>query len=98
VAGEKISALEIENRMSEHPQLGCGGGGHAESGPRERICAYVTLKPGAKLSGNEIITFLKDKGASVQQLLREQNSLKNSRQQRSARSTRKRSEKTSEAA
>ena len=34
----------------------------------ERICAYVTLMPGARLSSEEIIAFLKDKGASVQQL------------------------------
>jgi 2,3-dihydroxybenzoate-AMP ligase len=67
--GEKISALEIENRMSEHPAIsGVAVVGMHDPVLGERICAYVTLIPGAKLSGNEIITFLKGKGASVQQL------------------------------
>ena len=67
--GEKISALEIENRMSEHPAIqGVAVVGMPDSVLGERICAYVTLVPGAKISGDAIITFLKDNGASVQQL------------------------------
>ena len=34
----------------------------------ERICAYVKTKPGAGLKFEEIVAFLKSKGASVQQL------------------------------
>jgi acyl-CoA synthetase (AMP-forming)/AMP-acid ligase II len=34
----------------------------------ERVCAYIQPKPGAKLSFNEIISFLKDRKASVLQL------------------------------
>ena len=67
--GEKISALEIENRMSEHPAIqGVAVVGMPDPVLGERICAYVTLTPGARLSSDEIIAFLKDKGASVQQL------------------------------
>ena len=67
--GEKISALDIENRMSEHPAIrGVAVVGMPDPVLGERICAYVTLMPGARLSSAEIIAFLKDKGASVQQL------------------------------
>jgi non-ribosomal peptide synthetase component E (peptide arylation enzyme) len=67
--GEKISALDIENRMSEHPLIrGVAVVGMPDPVLGERICAYVNLMPGAKLSSAEIIAFLKDKGASVQQL------------------------------
>jgi 2,3-dihydroxybenzoate-AMP ligase len=67
--GEKISALEIENRMSEHPAIqGVAVVGMPDPVLGERICAYVTLIPGAKISGEAIIAFLKDNGASVQQL------------------------------
>ena len=34
----------------------------------ERVCAYIQPKPGTKLSFDSIISFLKDKGASVLQL------------------------------
>ena len=34
----------------------------------ERICAYVRLKADAKLTLEEIISFLRGKGASLQQL------------------------------
>ena len=67
--GEKISALEIENRMSEHSAIqGVAVVGMPDPVLGERICAYVTLMPGVRLSSEEIIAFLKDKGASVQQL------------------------------
>jgi 2,3-dihydroxybenzoate-AMP ligase len=67
--GEKISALDIENRMSEHPAIrDVAVVGMPDLVLGERICAYVILMPGARLSSDEIIAFLKDKGASVQQL------------------------------
>jgi non-ribosomal peptide synthetase component E (peptide arylation enzyme) len=34
----------------------------------ERTCAYVTAKPGAKVTLEEIVSYLKAKGASVLQL------------------------------
>jgi non-ribosomal peptide synthetase component E (peptide arylation enzyme) len=67
--GEKISALEIENRMSEHSAIqGVAVVGMPDPVLGERICAYVSLVPGARISGDAIITFLKDNGSSVQQL------------------------------
>lgn len=67
--GEKISAVEIENLMSEHPWIqSVAVVGMPDKVLGERICAYVQLVPGAKLSFEEIITYLKNKGASVLQL------------------------------
>jgi 2,3-dihydroxybenzoate-AMP ligase len=67
--GEKISASEIENLMSAHPDINeTAVVGMPDKILGERICAYVTLRPGAILSFEEIIGFLKGKGASVQQL------------------------------
>lgn len=67
--GEKISALEIEHRLSAHPQIQeTAVVGMPDQVLGERICAYVVLRPGAKATFEEIITFLKANGASVQQL------------------------------
>jgi 2,3-dihydroxybenzoate-AMP ligase len=67
--GEKISAIEIENLMSTHPGIGTMAViGMPDHVLGERICAYVTRKPGIRLTFEEIIAFLKGKGASVQQL------------------------------
>jgi 2,3-dihydroxybenzoate-AMP ligase/mycobactin salicyl-AMP ligase len=67
--GEKISALEIENLMSANPDIReAAVVGMPDKILGERICAYVTLKPGVTLTFEEIIAFLKEKGASVQQL------------------------------
>jgi 2,3-dihydroxybenzoate-AMP ligase len=67
--GEKISAIEIENLMSTHPGIGATAViGMPDHVLGERICAYVTLKPGTRLTFEEIVVFLKGKGASVQQL------------------------------
>jgi 2,3-dihydroxybenzoate-AMP ligase len=67
--GEKISALEIENRMSEHPAVRevavVGMPDHVFG---ERICAYVALRPGSLVTFEEMVRFLREKGASVQQL------------------------------
>jgi non-ribosomal peptide synthetase component E (peptide arylation enzyme) len=57
--GEKISALDIENRLTAHPPDAVLG---------ERICAYVRVKANGAISFEEIIAFLKSGGASVQQL------------------------------
>lgn len=67
--GEKISALEIEHRLSAHPQIHeAAVVGMPDQVLGERICAYVVLNPGAKPSLEEIVAFLKANGASVQQL------------------------------
>jgi non-ribosomal peptide synthetase component E (peptide arylation enzyme) len=67
--GEKISALEIESLVSTHPGISeTAVIGMPDEVLGERICAYVALKPGTRLTFEEIITFLKGKGASVQQL------------------------------
>ncbi|OGP53893.1 MAG: hypothetical protein A2Y65_01575 [Deltaproteobacteria bacterium RBG_13_52_11] len=67
--GEKISAIDIENLMSTHPGISeTSVIGMPDEVLGERICAYVTLKPGIRLTFKEIIAFLKGKGASVQQL------------------------------
>jgi 2,3-dihydroxybenzoate-AMP ligase len=67
--GEKISALEIENRLSAHPAVReVAVVGMPDKVLGERICAYVTLTPGQRLTFAEAISFLKDRGASLQQL------------------------------
>jgi len=67
--GEKISALDIENRMAAHPGIEEAAViGMPDAVLGERICAYVKLKPGIGLTFEEIIAFLKSQGASVQQL------------------------------
>lgn len=69
--GEKISALEIEHRLSAHPQIHeAAVVGMPDQVLGERICAYVVLKPGVVQppTFDEIVAFLKANGASVQQL------------------------------
>jgi non-ribosomal peptide synthetase component E (peptide arylation enzyme) len=67
--GEKISALDIENRLCEHQGIDESAViGMPDPVLGERICAYVRLKPGVTLTFEEIIAFLKGRGASVQQL------------------------------
>jgi 2,3-dihydroxybenzoate-AMP ligase len=67
--GEKISALEIENRMAAHPGIAESAVvGMPDRVLGERICAYVKLAPDFILTFEEIVSFLKQRGASVQQL------------------------------
>lgn len=67
--GEKISALEIEHRLSAHPQIHeAAVVGMPDPVLGERICAYVVTKQGIHPTFEEIISFLKANGASVQQL------------------------------
>lgn len=67
--GESISATEIENLIVGHPQVAFVA---VISMPDpvlgERVCAYIQPKPGARLSFEEIISYLKRKKASVLQL------------------------------
>ena len=67
--GEKISAVAIENFMSEHSAIqSVAVIGMPDKVLGERICAYVQLKTGKNVTFEEMITFLKSKGASVLQL------------------------------
>ena len=66
--GENISPIEIEGLIITHPdvvQVSVVAMPDPVLG--ERACAYIQLKPGAKLSFEDIISFLKSKGASVLQ-------------------------------
>ncbi len=67
--GESISAAEIEELISDHPDVVLVAViPMPDPDMGERVCAYIQPKPGAKLSFNEIISFLKDRKASVLQL------------------------------
>lgn len=67
--GETLSAIGIERLISSHPavaDVAVIGMPDRELG--ERICAYVRLKDGARLSFEELVAYLKGIGASVLQL------------------------------
>ena len=67
--GESISATEIERLISRHPDVAAVAVipmPDPEMG--ERVCAYVQPKPGAQLTFDAIISFLRGEKASVLQL------------------------------
>ena len=67
--GEKISAVEIENLLSGHPDIESAAViGMPDRVLGERICAYVQRKAGASATFDETIAFLKARGASMLQL------------------------------
>jgi 2,3-dihydroxybenzoate-AMP ligase len=67
--GENISAVEIENLISVHPDIqDVAVVGMPDKILGERTCAYIIPKPGKKPTLQEIVSFLKGKGASVLQL------------------------------
>ncbi|MEW6664526.1 MAG: AMP-binding protein [Thermodesulfobacteriota bacterium] len=67
--GENISAVEIESMMSGYPGLADSAVvGMPDKILGERICAYVVPQPGAEVTHEGIVTYLKGKGASVLQL------------------------------
>jgi len=64
--GESISAVEVEKLISDHPDVvlvAVVPMPDPEMG--ERICAYIQPRPGARLHFNDILSFLKDRKASV---------------------------------
>jgi len=66
--GESIFAPEIENLIGDHPDVAVVaviGVPDPEMG--ERVCAVIQTKAGAQLSLDEVIAFLKSRGASVLQ-------------------------------
>lgn len=67
--GESISAAEIEKLISEHPDVALVAViPMPDPDMGERVCAYIRPKTGTKLSFNSVISFLKDRKASVLQL------------------------------
>jgi fatty-acyl-CoA synthase len=59
--GENISSLEVEEALYKHPAV-MEAAVVAKPDPRwgETPCAFVTLKPGARASADEIVAFLRD--------------------------------------
>ncbi len=67
--GETISAGGIEKLVCSHPAVAQAAViGMPDKALGERICAYIQLKPGAKLTQEELSAHLKGAGASVMQL------------------------------
>ncbi len=67
--GESISATEIERLISEHPQVAAVAViPMPDPDLGERACAYIEPAQEARLSFQEIISFLKSRKASVLQL------------------------------
>ena len=67
--GESISATEIEALIVTHPNISdVAVVGMPDKELGERICAYVQVSSGSKIEANEIVSFLKNKGASILQL------------------------------
>jgi 2,3-dihydroxybenzoate-AMP ligase/mycobactin salicyl-AMP ligase len=64
--GESISAVEIEKLIADHPDVALVAVvpmPDLEMG--ERICAYIQPRPGARLDFKDVLSFLKDRKASV---------------------------------
>jgi 2,3-dihydroxybenzoate-AMP ligase/mycobactin salicyl-AMP ligase len=67
--GETLSAIGIERLISSHPAVAdVAVIGMPDKALGERICAYVQLKEGTRLSLEELVAYLKGIGASVLQL------------------------------
>jgi non-ribosomal peptide synthetase component E (peptide arylation enzyme) len=68
-AGESISATEIERLIIDHPEvINVAVVPMPDPEMGERVCAYIQPGPGANLNFDKIISFLKEKKASVLQL------------------------------
>ncbi len=64
--GESISAVEVEKLIIDHPDVAFVAAvpmPDPEMG--ERVCAYIQPRPGARLQFNDILSFLKERRASV---------------------------------
>ena len=67
--GESISATEIEVLINEHPDIDdVAVVGMPDKDLGERICAYIQVSSGSKLEPEEIMSFLKNQGASLLQM------------------------------
>jgi non-ribosomal peptide synthetase component E (peptide arylation enzyme) len=64
--GEGIVPAEIESLLHQHPRVEKAAVvGMPDPRLGERACAYVVLKPGERLSFDEMVAFLKGLGAGV---------------------------------
>jgi non-ribosomal peptide synthetase component E (peptide arylation enzyme) len=62
---ESIIPFEIEEMISEHPKVAAASVvGMPDARLGERICVYAQLLKGEKITFEELISFLKEKGAS----------------------------------
>lgn len=53
--GEKVSALEIEHKLMEHPAIAeCAVVGVPDPQWGEKVCVAVVLRPGMSLDGDEL--------------------------------------------
>jgi 2,3-dihydroxybenzoate-AMP ligase/mycobactin salicyl-AMP ligase len=67
--GESISATEIERLITRHPDVAAVAViPMPDPLMGERVCAYIQPKPGARLTFDAVISFLKAQKASVLQL------------------------------
>src|SRR3972149_165368 len=67
--GENISPVEIETLLRQHPDVeDVAVVGMPDEELGERACAYIKPRPGASPALEDIVTFLKARGASVLQL------------------------------
>jgi len=67
--GESISATVIERLIARHPQVAvCAVIAMPDPVMGERVCAYIEPSPGASLTLESIVLFLREEKASVQQL------------------------------
>jgi 2,3-dihydroxybenzoate-AMP ligase len=67
--GESISATEIERLINRHPDVAAVAViPMPDPVMGERVCAYIQTKTGARLTFDEVISFLRDQKASVLQL------------------------------
>lgn len=63
---ESISALEVEAMVVRHPKvLHAAAVGMPDSRLGERICVYLQLQTGEKITFDDVISFLKDQGVST---------------------------------
>lgn len=64
--GENIGSVQVEEWIAGHPNVeGVAAVGMPDPILGERICAYVKVKEGTSLQLDDLIAFLKKKGASV---------------------------------
>ena len=65
--GENIPVMEVENLLYKHPAiLTCAIVGYPDKRLGERACAFVTLKPGACFSFEEMSRYLAEQKIAIQ--------------------------------
>lgn len=65
--GENIPVLEIENLLYKHPAIqACAVVGYPDKRLGERACAFVTLKPGASFSFEEMVRYFEEQKVAKQ--------------------------------